>query len=116
MEGFNQKVAFLLTLIPTIIMGTGQSLGEATFLGYIRTFPEDYVSGWSTGTGIAGILAAILSLTFKLIGDDFDLKNLYIIISPVTVIFFFAYYTTHRIKSKIEHENFTFQILSNKKD
>ena len=104
-EGFNQKVAFLLTLIPTIIMGTGQSLGEATFLGYIRTFPEDYVSGWSTGTGIAGILAAILSLTFKLIGDDFDLKNLYIIISPVTVIFFFAYYTTHRIKSKIDGEN-----------
>ena len=87
---FNQKVAFLLTLIPTVIMGTGQSLGEATFLGYIRTFPEDYVSGWSTGTGIAGILAAILSLTFKLIGDDFDLKNLYIIISPVTVLFFFC--------------------------
>ena len=87
---FNQKVAFLLTLIPTVIMGTGQSLGEATFLGYIRTFPEDYVSGWSTGTGIAGILAAILSLTFKLIGDDFDLKNLYIIISPVTILFFFC--------------------------
>ena len=46
-KDFNQTVAFLLTLIPTVIMGTGQSLGEATFLGYIRTFPEDYVSGWS---------------------------------------------------------------------
>lgn len=102
---FNQKVAFLLTLIPTVIMGTGQSLGEATFLGYIRTFPEDYVSGWSTGTGIAGILAAILSLTFKLIGDDFDLKNLYIIISPVTVLFFFAYYITYKIKTNIDSQN-----------
>ena len=76
-EDFNQTVAFLLTLIPTIIMGTGQSLGEATFLGYIRTFPEDYVSGWSAGTGLAGISAAVLSLTFKLLGEDFDLKNLY---------------------------------------
>ena len=81
-EEFNQKLAFLLTLIPTIIMGTGQSLGEATFLGYIRTFPEDYVSGWSAGTGLAGIIAAILSLAFKLLEGHFDLKNLYIIISP----------------------------------
>ena len=44
---FNQKVAFLLTLIPTVIMGTGQSFGEATFLGYIRTFPEDYARCFS---------------------------------------------------------------------
>ena len=101
-EGFNNTLAFLLTLIPTIIMGTGQCLGEATFLGYIRTFPEDYISGWSTGTGIAGILAAILSLTFKLIGDNFDLKNLYIIVSPVAIIFFFAYYITYRVKANID--------------
>ena len=92
-EEFNQKLAFLLTLIPTIIMGTGQSLGEATFLGYIRTFPEDYVSGWSAGTGLAGIIAAILSLAFKLLEGHFDLKNLYIIISPVTILFFFAFTT-----------------------
>ena len=101
-EDFNQTVAFLLTLIPTIIMGTGQSLGEATFLGYIRTFPEDYVSGWSAGTGLAGISAAVLSLTFKLLGEDFDLKNLYIIISPITILFFLAYYTTYRIKANID--------------
>ena len=87
-DDFNQKLAFLLTLIPTIIMGTGQSFGEATFLGCLITFPEDYVSGWSAGTGIAGIVAAILSLTFKLLGENFDLKNLYLIISPITVIFF----------------------------
>ena len=101
-EEFNQKLAFLLTLIPTIIMGTGQSLGEATFLGYIRTFPEDYISGWSAGTGLAGIIAAILSLVFKLLEGHFDLKNLYIIISPVTILFFFAYFTTYKIKKNID--------------
>ena len=101
-EEFNQKLAFLLTLIPTIIMGTGQSLGEATFLGYIRTFPEDYVSGWSAGTGLAGIIAAILSLAFKLLEGHFDLKNLYIIISPVIILFFFAYFTTYKIKKNID--------------
>ena len=101
-KDFNNTLAFLLTLIPTIIMGTGQCLGEATFLGYIRTFPEDYISGWSCGTGIAGVAAALLSLTFKLIGESFDLKYLYIIVAPVSILFFFAYFITHKIKTNID--------------
>ena len=101
-KDFNNTLAFLLTLIPTIIMGTGQCLGEATFLGYIRTFPEDYISGWSTGTGIAGVSAAVLSLTFKLIGESFDLKYLYIIVAPVSILFFLAYFITHKIKTNID--------------
>ena len=90
-DDFNQKLAFFLTLIPAVIMGTGQSFGEATFLGYIRTFPEDYVSGWSSGTGFAGVFGASLSLLFKLIDEDFELKYLYLIISPI-------FYITFKIK------------------
>ena len=101
-KDFNKILAFVLTLIPSVIMGTGQSFGEATFLGYIRTFPEDYVSGWSSGTGFAGIFGASLSLTFKIINESFDLKNLYLIISPITIIFFFVFYATFRIKNKID--------------
>ena len=63
---FNNNLAFFLTLIPSVMMGTGQAFGEATFLGYIRTFPEDYVAGWSSGTGFAGVVGASLSLIFKL--------------------------------------------------
>ena len=85
-KDFDQQLAFFLSLIPAVIMGTGQSFGEATFLGYIRTFPEDYVSGWSSGTGFAGIFGASLSLIFKIIEDQFDLKNLYLIISPITIL------------------------------
>ena len=102
---FNQTLAFFLTLIPAIIMGTGQSFGEATFLGYIRTFPEDYVSGWSSGTGFAGVFGASLSLIFKLINETFDLKNLYLIISPITILFFFAFYMTFKIKKNIDDKN-----------
>jgi len=101
---FNQKLAFFLSLIPAIIMGTGQSFGEATFLGYIRTFPEDYVSGWSSGTGFAGVFGATLSLIFKLINENFDLKNLYLIISPITILFFVAFYITYNIKNKIDEK------------
>ena len=104
-DEFNHILAFVLTLIPAVIMGTGQSFGEATFLGYIRTFPEDYVSGWSSGTGFAGVFGASLSLIFKLINENFDLKNLYLIISPVTIIFFFAFYMTFKIKKNIDNKN-----------
>ena len=104
-EDFNQTLAFLLTLIPAVIMGTGQSFGEATFLGYIRTFPEDYVSGWSSGTGLAGVFGASLSLIFKLIKEKFDLKNLYLIISPITILYFLSFYLTYRIKKNIDDKN-----------
>ena len=102
-DDFNQKLAFFLTLIPAIIMGTGQSFGEATFLGYIRTFPQDYVSGWSSGTGFAGVFGAFLSLTFKLI--DVELKNLYLFVSPVTLLYFLSFYITYKIKTKIDYKN-----------
>ena len=101
-KDFDSNLAFFLSLIPAIVMGTGQSFGEATFLGYIRTFPEDYVSGWSSGTGFAGVFGASLSLIFKIITEKFDLKNLYLIISPVTIVFFFAFYITFRIKNNID--------------
>ena len=101
--GFNQKLSFILTLIPAIIMGTGQAFGEATFLGYIRIFPKNYISGWSSGTGLSGIVGASLSLFFKLIDKEFDLKYLYLIISPITALFFFAFYTTYKIKKKIDY-------------
>ena len=104
-ENFNQKLVFFLTLIPAIIMGTGQAFGEATFLGYIRTFPKDYISGWSSGTGCAGIFGASLSFLFKLIKKKLDLKYLYLIISPITALFFFAFYTTFTIKKKIDYQN-----------
>ena len=104
-DDFNKTLAFILTLIPSVIMGTGQSFGEATFLGYIRTFPEDYVSGWSSGTGFAGVFGASLSLIFKLIKESFDLKNLYLIVSPITIIFFFVFYLTYKIKNNIDKQN-----------
>ena len=110
---FNNNLAFFLTLIPAVIMGTGQAFGEATFLGYIRTFPEDYVSGWSSGTGFAGVFGASLSLIFKLINENFDLKNLYLIISPITILFFFAFYITFKIKKNIDDKN---RLTSEKED
>jgi len=104
-KNFNKKSAFLLTLIPAVIMGTGEEFGEATFVGYTRTFPGEYVSGWSSGTGFAGVVGASLSLLFKLINEKYDLKYLYLIISPITILYFFSFYTTFRIKKSIDEKN-----------
>ena len=53
-------------MIPSFIMGTGCALGEATILGSLRNYPKSLVNGWSSGTGLAGIFAASLTLFFKI--------------------------------------------------
>ena len=99
-EDFDTNLAFFLTLLPSIMMGTGLSFGEATILGYIRIFPKDYVSGWSSGTGLAGLVGASLSLIFKYF--SFDLKNLYLFITPVYIFYFLAFFLTFKLKQNID--------------
>ena len=40
------------------------------------------------------------------------MKNLYIIISPVTFLFFFAYYITYKVKTNIDSKNLKEEINS----
>ena len=91
---------FFLTLIPTIIMGTGSSFGEATMLGYIKNFPSNFVAGWGSGTGFAGVTGATISLFSK--KYDLKLKYLYLFISPVALIYFIFYYISKILKEKLE--------------
>ena len=91
---------FFLTLIPTIIMGTGASFGEATMLGYIKNFPSNFVSGWGSGTGFAGVTGATISLLSK--KYDMKLKYLYLFISPVSLIYFLFYYISKKLKEKLD--------------
>ena len=58
----NNNLAFWLTMIPTIIIGTGESLGEVTILGYAGTLKGNYISGWNIGSAIAGVCGTFLSL------------------------------------------------------
>ena len=95
-KDFNNTLAFSLTLIPSIIMGTGSAFGEATNLGYIRTFPKDFISGWSSGTGFAGVCGALISLSCKKF--EWKLKNLYLFISPVAIIYFICFFISYKVK------------------
>ena len=103
----NVTIAFFLTLIPTIIMGTGTSFGEATILGYIRNFPKDYVSGWSSGSGVSGIVGCTISFLSK--KKEWELKKLYLFVSPVAFVYFFLYFASKKIKEKLD-KNFNFDL------
>ncbi|MCQ2819453.1 MAG: battenin family protein [archaeon] len=90
-------------------MGTGCSFGEATLLGFLRLFPDGYVSGWSSGTGLAGVAGAGLTFLFKLKGTSS--KWLYLGVSPICLIYFFCYFITSKIKDFCEETLYIRQSL-----
>jgi battenin len=44
-----------LCLFGVIVIGTSSSFGESVLLGHMRKYSPDIVSGWSSGTGMAGV-------------------------------------------------------------
>lgn len=77
-------------------MGSGEALGEVNILGYLRTFPGDFISGWGTGTGLAGIGGAGCTLLFKIL--DIDTIFLYLYLSPAALIYFALFYASTKLK------------------
>ena len=99
---------FFLTLIPVIMLGTASSLGEATMLGYLRTFPKEYVSGWGSGTGMAGVVGASLSLLVK--KNNWILKDVYLNISLVGILYFILFFISKKLKEFLEEKyNISFE-------
>lgn len=87
-------VAFGLTLIPGLIMGTGYAFGESTILGFLRLFPKDLVGGWTSGTGLAGLAGAFISIAGRYMVKQ--LWILYLCISPVAFIYLYCFYVVNK--------------------
>lgn len=102
MPSFSKMAAFSLTLIPSLVMGTGCAFGEATILGYLRMFPTNFVSGWSSGTGLAGVGGAGITLLFKMV--KIESKFLYLYLSPLCLIFFSAFYLTYYLQQNYKKD------------
>jgi len=88
----NTNLAFWLTMFPSIIMGTGESLGEVTILGYIATFKGNYVSGFNVGSAMAGLSGSFLSLLLK--KYNINLKNVYLFLTLFAVLYLFIFMIT----------------------
>ena len=85
----NTNLAFWFTLIPTAIVGTGESFGEVIILSYIGTFRGHYISGWNIGASLAGVSGSFISLLFKNLNSN--LKYLYLMLSPICLLYLFIF-------------------------
>ena len=60
-----EKWGFFLSLLGSLMIGISCSLGESVVLGFLKSFPSKLVSGWSSGTGMAGVGGAGLYLGLR---------------------------------------------------
>ena len=98
----HQTLGFCLTLIPSFIIGTGYAFGESTILGYLKAFPKDLVGGWSSGTGLSGLIGACLNLVCKSV--NIDLQYLYIGTSPAPLFYFVLFIIVENLKKDYDKE------------
>mmetsp|Transcript_10394 Transcript_10394/g.15531 ORF Transcript_10394/g.15531 Transcript_10394/m.15531 type:complete len:400 (-) Transcript_10394:711-1910(-) len=77
----SDKWGFGVALVATVIMGIFQSWGECVMLGFTKSFPPEYVSGFSSGTGFAGVAGAGIILLLKLAGLSYTV--IYLCVLPL---------------------------------
>ena len=98
-----EGLCFGLSFIPCFFLGSSYAFGETAMLSYLRLFPKTLIAGWSSGTGISGILSALLNLSSQM-SDGFSLKYLYLILFPVGIIYLVLFMLTFRILKEQERK------------
>lgn len=64
-------------------------------VGYLKKFPSTWISGFSGGTGMAGVSGALIKIIFVLTGTQSDL--IWLIMSCSSLIYFGAYIITEKL-------------------
>ena len=100
----NNKICFLLTLIPSFILGNSYELGEIAILAYLSNFPKNLVSGYSSGTGLSGLFSASLNFASQHY-PNLTPKALYLFLAPLGPIYIFLFLLTERIHFKTQYKN-----------
>ena len=95
LEEYN-VLCFLLSFIPCFFLGSSYAFGESAMIAYLRLFPKTLIAGWSSGTGLSGLISGSLNLLSQLL-DNLSLKFLYLILTPVGLIYLFLFIWTYRI-------------------
>ena len=100
-------LCFVLSFIPCFFLGSSYAFGEAAIVAYLRLFPKTLIAGWSSGTGLSGLISGALNMTTQLV-DGFSLKYLYLALSPIGFVYLVIFICTFRIlktqERKIERE------------
>lgn len=104
-----QSLAFWFALLAIGILSCTAAFGESTILGYCKGFPSYYVGYFVSGTGVAGLFAAITLVTLKYF--EFSLTSIYILLTPTAILNFICFNYLNRLHhehpSMDEDESFT---------
>lgn len=100
--GKQDTLGFVLSLLGTLIIGSFTSVGSNTIIGFLKTFPADSISGFSSGTGLAGISGAGLYLIFSSLGLTFNFVVLILI--PFAFIYLLNFNWILQLKARIDRE------------
>ena len=104
------KNIFILTLVTMLFFGIGTSLGEANNLGFLKGFPAETSAGYTTGTGLSGLLGTVFYFLLKLFHFSFYAVNLSILVFYPFYIFSFHYACILKKKiSKYSNQNLSFK-------
>lgn len=91
-------MGFYLALLGTLAIGIGCSFGEIVFLGFLRGFPPDYVSGYGAGTGLAGIYGTAYYLLMKETG--FPGYTYFLLLIPTQIFYYFAFTYLNKLRKR----------------
>ena len=92
-------LCFVLSFVPCFFLGSSYAFGESAMIAYLRLFPKTLIGGWSSGTGVSGIISGGLNLLTQLL-NGLSLKFLYLILTPVGPIYLFLFLWTFKLLKK----------------
>ena len=98
-----KELCFVLSFIPCFFLGASYAFGEAAMLAYLRLFPKTLIAGWTSGTGVSGIISGFLNFLTQLVGG-LSLDFLYLILTPVGPLYFILYFWTSKL---LKQDNYT---------
>jgi len=106
----NHSLCYVLSFIPCLFLGVSYAFGESSMIAYLRLFPKTLLGGWSSGTGLSGIIGGTLNFLSQLTGG-LSLTFLYILLSPIGFLYLYLFKLTFEILSS--NEQFKSKMKSN---
>ena len=94
-----KEICFILSFIPCFLLGASYAFGESAMIAYLRLFPKTLIGGWSSGTGVSGIISGTLNFLTQLFGS-FSLDILYLVLTPVGPLYIIFFFWTYKLLKK----------------
>ena len=115
---------FILCLLGSTLLGVGTALGDSTLQGFIKGFDPKIISGYSSGTGFAGVSGAFYYLIMFSAGVRNEYTLSFLVIACIAYYFFFlwvlrlkteldVFKKINRKNNIIEEENITEDLIDN---